>query len=883
MRNFVLTKFIFALLLVLAAASGPRANGQSSAPNEGAYVTDGPVSAIALTADRVFLGGSFNRVGAYCGSGFPLSAATGKPAAVYPKINGMVFCCISDGKGGWYVGGDFDKVGYLPRQNLAHILSTGRVDEDFQADADSYVHALAPSGSTLYVGGDFTTIGGQSRKRLAALDAATGAVNTAWNPDPNDYVLDLALSGSTLYVGGGFSAIGGKARRGAAALNASTGAATAWDVKMAYGHRVHALTVSGSTVYLGGTFTYAAADGQTHALIAAFDAASGAVKSWNPPILPVISESAVFSMSLSGSTLYIGGNFGIPDARGDVKRTHLGAIDTATGQFRDDWPGANEPVTAVLASGTKVFVGGAFSDTSPGLDGAGSTLGAAKRNYLASIDIATGAVSTWNPNPDGPVHALAASGATVFAGGYLNSVNTQNRTGLAALDAATGAVTDWNPALGKNADVHHLAVGGSTLYVQGAFSSIGGQARSGLGAVDLASGAPTAWNPPQITDSTLPYSPYLINAMAIAGGKVYVGGTFTQVGGEARKNLVALDPATGAATGPDLAADGAIYALAADDSTLYAGGEFTTLGGQVRGRIAALDAASGAVTAWNPNASGRVLALAANRSRVFAGGEFGVIGGQSRSYLAALTADTGIATPWNPRGDAPILRLALSGSTVFVSGHFSAINGVSCRGLAALSSDIPATTLPWAPRLPNSAMPDIRQDLYTLAASNTALYAGGLFYDVNGNNRSYIAKFNLALDPARLTLSATSLDFLKGTRYAVDVERGGAPTTRTLTLTNAGVASLVFTGGDAATPGLTITGAHASDFKILSVKPSTLTPLETGESVTVTVQFAPSAARRTLGLDAMLEIKTDSPVTPDLYIPLTGDAVPVKLSGFAAE
>ena len=881
MRNFVLTKLIFALLLALAVAGGTRAQAQSSAPNEETYITNGRVNAIALTADRVFLGGAFSRVGAYTGGGVPLSAATGKPAGVFPKINGAVSCCVADGKGGWFVGGTFDRVGYLPRGCLAHILPTGRVDEDFDINAGGTVSALALAGNTLYVGGHFTTIGGLPRNHIAAINLLTGAVNPAWDANADGDVEALAAPGTLVYAGGAFENIGGKARHLVAALSTATGAASVWDAKLAVmgtsGESVRALAVSGGRVYAGGSFSYLG-QGQSRGSLASFDATTGAVTDWDPPV-----SGTVNCISLAGSTLYIGGEFSFIGAAGNYKSARLAALDTASGQFRDAWPNANAYVYAVLASGTKVFVGGVFNEAYPGLDGAGSTLGAAKRNYLASIDIASGAVTTWDPSPDGQVLALAAYGATVFAGGVIHSVNTQSRTGLAALDAVTGEVTSWNPVLGNNnKTVNHLAIDGSTLYFAGYFSSIGGQARNGLGAVDLATGAPTAWNPPQITSGTLSIGPGVFNAMAAAGGKVYVGGNFTQVGGVARKCLAALDAATGALTGPDLGVDDEVRALAASGSTLYVGGRFTSLGGQRRNYIAALDAASGAVTAWNPNAGGIVTTLAVGPSQVYAAGIFSDMGGKPRSRIAALEKATGVVTEWKPTITSTYpIALAVSGSTVFSAAHgLSIYNGEMRWGLAALDGvSIPAVLLPWNPRISMITS----SDNIAFAASDTALYVGGSFKGIGGTGRPYFAKFDIRSNPARLSLSSTSLDFLKGTRYAVDVERGGAPTTRTLTLTNAGSNSLLFTTGDAATPGLTITGAHASDFKILSVRPSTLTPLEAGESVTVTVQFAPSATARTLGLDAMLEVKTDSPVTPDLYIPLTGDAVPVRLSGFEAE
>jgi hypothetical protein len=55
---------------------------------------------------------------------------------------------------------------------------------------------------------------------------------------------------------------------------------------------------------------------------------------------------------------------------------------------------------------------------------------------------------------------------------------------------------------------------------------------------------------------------------------------------------------------------------------IYAGGWFSNIGGQARGNIAALDASTGAATSWNPNVNGNTYALAASGGIVLAGGAF---------------------------------------------------------------------------------------------------------------------------------------------------------------------------------------------------------------------------------------------------------------------
>jgi hypothetical protein len=62
-----------------------------------------------------------------------------------------------------------------------------------------------------------------------------------------------------------------------------------------------------------------------------------------------------------------------------------------------------------------VYAGGAFSTI-------GST--PTKRNYLAALNSTTGAVTSWDPNANSLVRALAVSGSTVYAGGDFSFIGT---------------------------------------------------------------------------------------------------------------------------------------------------------------------------------------------------------------------------------------------------------------------------------------------------------------------------------------------------------------------------------------------------------------------------------------------------------------------------
>jgi hypothetical protein len=115
-----------------------------------------------------------------------------------------------------------------------------------------------------------------------------------------------------------------------------------------------------------------------------------------------------------------------------------------------------------------------------------------------------------------------------------------------------------------------------------------------------------------------------VDALALAGSDVFVGGRFTQIGGAARNNLAAIDATTGHVTSWDPNANDDVSSLAVSDGTIYAGGGFDEIGRQKCSRIAAISLASGHVKPWCPfiPQPGIVSTLVASASRLYVGGYF---------------------------------------------------------------------------------------------------------------------------------------------------------------------------------------------------------------------------------------------------------------------
>ena len=261
-------------LVALALAFAGTAGAQLADP--GFWCPDGPVYATAVSGTTLYFGGGFGYVGPNNGSFVAVDAATGTPRAGWPRVDGGVKCAVSDGAGGWYIGGSFAHVGGLPRAGLAYLHADGAVD-GWNPGTDGRVDVLVPSGGTLYVGGQFAHVGGQPHANLAAVDLASGAL-AAWNPSPNGEVVALRVNGATMYAAGWFTSVGSKARNYIAAINTISGLATSWDPGA--DNAVTSMVVSGTSVYACGYFYNVGGQARSH--VAALDMTTGLATSWNP-------------------------------------------------------------------------------------------------------------------------------------------------------------------------------------------------------------------------------------------------------------------------------------------------------------------------------------------------------------------------------------------------------------------------------------------------------------------------------------------------------------------------------------------------------------------------------------------------------------------------
>ena len=276
-----------------------------------------------------------------------------------------------------------------------------------------------------------------------------------------------------------------------------------------------------------------------------------------------------------------------------------------------------------------------------------------------------------------------------------------------------------------NGTVNAVAVAGDTVYVGGSFTAVGAATGAGV-PLDEATGL------------ALPGFPKFagqVHAVVDDGaGGWYVGGAFAGVGGLPRANLArVLADHSVAPWNPG--ASGSVLALSLVGDTLYVGGTFSILAGQARTNLGAVDAPSGGALSWNPGVDGAVRALAAGNGVVYAAGSFTSAGGQARSRVAAIDRITGLATGWNPGANSTVRAVATGPGSVWIGGDFTVAGAASRARLAELDPETGIATT-WNP--------DANAPVSALLHAPGALIAGGSFTFAGGLPRNRIAALDLA-------------------------------------------------------------------------------------------------------------------------------------------
>jgi len=707
----------------------------------------GSVTAMTLKDGIAYLGGLFDYAGPKDNAkniAFLNADGSLQNLQKLAKANGQVKTAIGDGAGGFYIGGSFTAVNGQSRRGVARINSDGSLHAFaltiFQSAGGSAptIYGLALDGNILYmVGNPFNSINGTTRNCAAAVDVTTMTL-TAF--DPNilcngvSGANSIAIGTSTVYIGGTFSQVnGGTTRNLLAEFDKSTGVATAFHPNFS-GSSVNSLILTGTTIYAGGAFSTAnfgnlpaGCTASTRNHVAELTRATSCATAFNPNFDDANGGTAeyIYSLVLSGTTLYVGGQFlevnraASSCGGGPLARNGFAALVTTTGCATAFNPtlATTTRIENMLLSGTSLHFAGSFV-----------TSAAVKPYYYGILNTVAQTQVTGVTAFSEYVGTLAQSGSTILAGGNFTSAGGYALKNLAAYDIASGTFKNWAPTM--NVALNAMAIIGNTIFLA-PFSAgqLNGSSNGRFFAANINTGASVAFtncfafdsaggnNKANVIEtyenrmyvggvfgsfcaydtttlSQVAFSPTIthvvaaeVKSLAFGNGKIYMGGAFTGVNGQTRNYLGSFDLATLSLNSYHPSLNSEVQALLHDGTSLYAGGAFDVVGTQYFKSFASLNPETGAARTLAGHASSSVSTLAKIGNYIYLGGSFLTINDKPRSYAAALDTVTEGLSDWNPNANASISVIKTDGRYIYAGGQFTAIGGQSRNYFAILDAE----------------------------------------------------------------------------------------------------------------------------------------------------------------------------------------------------
>ncbi len=670
---------------------------------------NGEVYAIYKNGNNVYIGGDFNAIGPITGSGAQIDTTTAIANTNLPRVDGTINTTISDGAGGWFIGGTFTRVGNYLINNLAHINANNTVDVGFKPEPNGAVYTLKLDNAVLYIGGAFTNVKGLANNYIAKLNKINGSP-VFWNANANGIVRSIDQYADQVIVGGNFTSLGGGARNYLGAVDSIFVQLNAWNPNP--NAAVYKVYVNGTKLYAGGDFT--TIGGVSKQYGCGFTLPAFTTDGYN-----MGANSRIHDFVLNNNILYAAGTFTLI---GGAARNYVAGMNYLNAVANTFNATADGIVYSLAISSNKLMVGGAFSN-----------IGGAARNRIATLSLTSGTATAWNPNVIGlkgttsVVNSIATNSTNIYAGGYFYSVGASTRNNIASLDATTGLLTAWNP--NANSIVRAIYADNTNVYLGGDFTTVNGSIlKNRIAQINATTGTATGWNP---------NADGAVNALTAKGTTLFVGGAFANIGGGARAKIASLSTSSGGATAFNPTANGNVNALSIGGDTLYVGGAFTTIGGQTRNRVAAYGITSSALLATNPNANNTVNALSFANNKLYIAGTFTNIAAANRTYLAeydvvgnALTSlDAYFVT------SSGINVLFSSDVSLYQGGGYNFANqGQPINNLSAINTASSAVGY-WQPQ------PD--DIIRTIFAATDKVYVGGRFKTITSRYQPYFASTDL--------------------------------------------------------------------------------------------------------------------------------------------
>ncbi len=703
---------------------------------------DGTVLSIALTNSSLYLGGEFTTVNGTTRNRLAALTNDGNLGSLTFNggVNATVRALLVDARGNLLAGGDFTDAGGAVRNYFAQFSSVSGTLNGTNLELNGPVRTIdlwtnPPSSSetTVYIGGDFTRVGAVPRGRLASLKSnfagqlSLDAEFDFWLDAPCRKI--LAANATKILVAGDFTSVNGQGRARFATLsffssNQGISSIAYWSLTTGYGETgpdgsVYAIGLDGDgKPLLGGAFEGFPSNPR-NALVRLYGDAGSL-----PPVTPT-SPSAT---TLSDTQIALSWGSSAFASAYSVESSPTGVSD-----WTKIYSGASTSFTdAGLPPGTQRFYrvhasnyNGESAFTSPVSTTTNATAwsGAGSLQNTFPPGAVNGAVSAILRQPDGKI---------VIAGSFTNVLGTPRKY-IARLLPDLTLDPSFDPGVGANSSITQIqSAPDGGIYIFGTFSTVSGSTRNDIarltagGALDKAFNTNADWT-------------FADGIRSQADGRLIVYGGFQTFFGSPRDYIARLnldgsnDPSFGGFS------KGSVDAVALQtDGKLLITSIFGTING-ISGKYFARLTTSGALDplfAGSATSSNITSLESLPSGSHFAAGSFTTLSGVSRKYIARLNPNGTVDPSFDPGAStntaSPRVFPQPDGK-VIIAGTFSSVANTTRWKIARLNAN---GTLD--PDFRCEAGPGNGNINAVLPLPDGSLLVGGLFTTFGTSSRGYL-------------------------------------------------------------------------------------------------------------------------------------------------
>ncbi len=371
-------------------------------------------------------------------------------------------------------------------------------------------------------------------------------------------------------------------------------------------------------------------------------------------------------------------------------------------------------------------------------------------------------------NSNGQIYAVVPSitGDTTFLGGNFSSfmtkdgATTYSREGLAAINTKTGTVLNWTCNINTNGTVKGIIVdkGGSSLYIGGDFTDINGVSKSRLAKINTDGTVVTGFTTPNI-NSSIGDQGGTCMCLSITGDTLFIEGGFTDIDGNARKNLASVKTSDGTLTDFN-PADFYLSSATCRWILLSKDGKSIYLGSNTNGlNMKSVNIATGTdVGEFDFQVAGGLVACGVIQGNyLYIGGAFTEVMGNTNIQRVAKIDVSGptpvLVTSFNngtgSRPSGNVRRIFATSNSLYMVGEFNDIGGTPRVKYGAIST-VDGALQSWNPNYPTG------QTSHSITSTIIGTYASGKLYMVGSGDNNFNKFSAVSFTPPATNINGTS-------------------------------------------------------------------------------------------------------------------------------